>query len=174
MQAAGSPRDNTRNSPAIGLTGVTLYDLSRLLAQSGHGLATIRNSAPNDDDDEADNDDEYSDPYRQAHKWFPEVTKPQKAGVELLRSGDFGRVADKLRSRRSDINVAKLVYKRSLRPELVSYKEDYASVRISDIMSSLCQYSYFVKNLIPNSNGTTVASYDANIYTGQYSTGNDI
>jgi WD repeat-containing protein 23 len=97
--------------------------------------ATIRNSGHNDDDDE-DDEDEY-EYYHAANKWFPEVTEPQQAGVELLRSGDFGRVADKLRSRRSDVNVAKLVYKRSMKPELVSYKEDYATVRISDTSSPL-------------------------------------
>lgn len=29
------------------------------------------------------------------------------------------------------------------------------------------------KNLIPNSNGTAVAAYDANIYTGQFSAGEE-
>jgi DDB1- and CUL4-associated factor 11 len=82
------------------------------------------------DEDDDDDDDEYSNSFRQAaHQWFPEVTEPQKAGVELLTSGDFGRVAGKLRSRRSDFNVAKLVYRRSMGPKLASYKEDYASVR---------------------------------------------
>jgi WD repeat-containing protein 23 len=100
----------------------------------------MRNFAPDDDEDEDDNDgmDENSESFRQAaYQWFPEVTEPQKAGVELLRSGDFGRVADKLRSRRSDINLPKLIYKRSMRPEPVSYKEDFASVRISDTTSSM-------------------------------------
>lgn len=133
MQAGSPPVDSISTSARLG--GITLHDISRLLAQSSPQRgATIRNFGRNDDDDE-DDEDEYEPNYRAGNKWFPEVTEPQQAGVELLRSGDFGRVADKLRSRRSDINVAKLVYKRSMKPELVSYKEDYATVRISDTTS---------------------------------------
>jgi DDB1- and CUL4-associated factor 11 len=180
MQSTGSPRSDDRESRTIGLTGISLQDLSRLLSarssQAG-GIPTGRNHIADDEDEaEDDNDDvdEYSDSFRQAvHQWFPDITEPQKAGMELLTSGDFGRVAAKLRSRRSDVNVAKLIYKRSMRPKPVSYKEDYASVRISDANPSRSQYLHLVQDLIPNSDGTAVASYDANIYSGQYSAGND-
>lgn len=136
MQSAGSPHRDDRNSRTVGLTGISLQDLNRLLGRS---------RAYGGDDDEAEDDDddldEYSNSFRQAaHKWFSEVTEPQEAGVELLKSGDFGRVADKLRSRRSDVNVAKLFYKRSMRPKPDSYKETYSSVRIFGATQSISQY----------------------------------
>ncbi|TFK41942.1 WD40-repeat-containing domain protein [Crucibulum laeve] len=107
----------------------------------------------NEDAEDDDNEDEYySSIHRHAHNWFGEVKDPQAAGVALLNSGDFGKVAPKIRKRRDEQNLAKLVLRKSTRPTISAVqKEDYAS------------------NLVPNTNGTTVATYDANIYTAQFS-----
>ncbi|KAG6830886.1 hypothetical protein H0H92_014037, partial [Tricholoma furcatifolium] len=81
----------------------------------------------------------------------PVHTEPQKAGTELLNSGDFGAVGGKARKQRHDIDLAKRILNRARQPHPRANKEELAS------------------NLIPNSNGTIVASGDSNIYTGQYS-----
>jgi WD repeat-containing protein 23 len=93
----------------------------------GGALHTTRNVVGEDEETEYDTDwDDHAS--QVAHQWFPEVTEPQKAGVELLSSGDFGRVGDKLRSRRNDLNIAKFIHKRSSQPIVIPCKEDYASV----------------------------------------------
>ncbi|KAF8079014.1 WD40-repeat-containing domain protein [Lyophyllum atratum] len=158
MQAGGGPQASRDGQQTISLSGINLHDLTRLLGSAGVRGGRLQDFAlqeedPDEDEDE-DEDDNYYNAYRaSAHvQWTgPKTTEPQQAGVELLDSGDFGRVAHKLRSRRNDINIAKLILNRAQRAQPHTYKEDYAN------------------NLIPNSNGTAVAAYDANIYTGQYS-----
>ncbi|KAF8899131.1 WD40-repeat-containing domain protein [Infundibulicybe gibba] len=148
----------------VSLSGITLQDLSRLLSASASGNTSTRNARGRpqiftDEDEDEDEDgfededeDEYFSGNRETmHAWFPEVTEPQKAGVELLNSGDFGRVRHRPVSRRQNTSIMKLMQSRSAQPRLNQYKEDYAN------------------KLIPNSNGTAVATYDANIYTGQFS-----
>ncbi|KAJ6611484.1 WD40-repeat-containing domain protein [Mycena sp. CBHHK59/15] len=80
--------------------------------------------------------------------------EPQEAGLRLLHSGDFGRVGIKARLRRNDLNIAKFLRGRASQPRPKYYKEDYVSI---------------LQDLIPNSSGTTVMEYDANVYTAQYS-----
>lgn len=142
MQSQGRTRSNDRESRSIGLTGITLHDLTRILRAQGRSPVITARSHTYEDEDEDDDDNDYLDEYSESHrqtgpKWFPEVVEPQTAGVELLKSGDFGRVADKLRSRRSDVNVAKLLISRSMRPKSVLCKEDYASVRALEVVCSL-------------------------------------
>lgn len=84
-------------------------------------------------------------------KSFESNAKPQKAGIELLSSGDFGRVANRQRLLRNEVNIARLHIRRLQCPLPMSYKEDYTH------------------NLVPDSIGTAVAAYGTNIYTGQYS-----
>lgn len=134
MQSRASTRSDDRDSPTISVAGITFDDLTRLLAGRGITARNLSDEAEDDDDD--DYQDEYTDSSPQViHKWFPEVTEPQEAGLELLKSGDFGRVGDKLRSRRSDINIAKFIYKRPMQLKPVPSKEDYASVCIYDAQS---------------------------------------
>ncbi|KAF9024126.1 WD40 repeat-like protein [Hymenopellis radicata] len=87
--------------------------------------------------------------------WFPQPKEPQAAGVDLLFSGAFGRIGYKS-GERGDIpnrSIAQTIQRRlegrHHRPRLT--REDMAN------------------HLVPNSNGTAVASYCANIYTAQYS-----
>ncbi|KAG6873840.1 hypothetical protein C0995_010452 [Termitomyces sp. Mi166 len=158
MQSAGGPQ-----SPGYGgsritrSSGIALQDISRLLNTLGRGRGL---GHPDEDEeyeeDDDDDDDDYYTSFRSAAvaPWkSPEIAEPQKEGVELLNSGDFGRVGSKARKRRNDINLANLILDRARRSRPVrnNLKEDYAA------------------NLIPNSNGTTVATCESNIYTGQYS-----
>ncbi|KAK7063723.1 WD-repeats-region domain-containing protein [Favolaschia claudopus] len=132
----------------IDLRGITLDDLNQLLR------ATETEDESNADPDEDDEEDEYYRAFRNTshNKYFEKVTEPQEAGVQLLHSGEFGRVGPKIKSRRNDLNIAKQLRRRASQARPRFYKEDYMS------------------NLVPNSNGATVAEYDANIYTAQYST----
>lgn len=81
---------------------------------------------------------------------YEAAQEPKEAGLKLLYSGEFGRLQHQIRSRNKAGNVAKLVLNRgrNIRP---TYKEDLAT------------------DVIPNTDGTTVASYYANAYVGQYS-----
>ncbi|GLB35784.1 putative WD domain, G-beta repeat [Lyophyllum shimeji] len=157
MQAGGGPQANRDGRRTIRLSGIDIHDLTQLLTSAGvrrRGPDFALNEEDLEEEEEDDEDDGYYNAYRAAAnvQWRgPQITEPQKAGVELLNSGDFGRVANKSRSRRNDTNIANLIVNRAKRPQPRMYKEDYAN------------------NLIPNSNGTAIAAYDANIYTGQYS-----
>ncbi|KAJ7069044.1 WD40 repeat-like protein [Mycena belliarum] len=119
-------------------------------------LAPVPGPEPEEEEAEEDDDDDGEDEYYRAFRhnnhsqYFPEVTEPQEAGVKLLQGGDFGRVANKIKSR-SSLNVARQLRSRASQRRPRFYKEDYAS------------------DLIPNCNGTTVSEYDANVYTAQYS-----
>ncbi|KAI0698404.1 WD40 repeat-like protein, partial [Cerioporus squamosus] len=82
--------------------------------------------------------------------WWPEITEPQKEGLELLFGGEFGRIVHQIQTRDGNRNVARNIFNRgaSSRP---TYREDIAS------------------EILPNSSGTAVASYAANAYVGQFS-----
>ncbi|KAF9469759.1 WD40-repeat-containing domain protein [Collybia nuda] len=164
MQSGGGPQPENRGHRTVSLSGITLHDLSRLLGGVSAGAGLSARLATDDDYEHADEDeddddyeetgeDAYYDSFRQSAQkhWFPPVTEPQKAGTELLVGGDFGRVANKMRSRKNHVNVAKFIMTRTSQPRFSTPKEDYTD------------------NLVPNSNGTAVAAYDANIYTGQFS-----
>ncbi|KAF8628249.1 hypothetical protein AX15_004024 [Amanita polypyramis BW_CC] len=148
MQSGGAP-----SGPRM--TVVSARDLSRLLVDITP-LPVFDGDGDGDGDD--DEDDEYYDESEYYHaspdvqQWYPPHKEPQVVGVELLASGDFGRVSMKDRARMSHRNVAKRHFTRPNQHSMSLYKEDLTS------------------NLVPNSNGTAVASIDANIYSGQYST----
>ncbi|KAJ7492078.1 WD40-repeat-containing domain protein [Mycena latifolia] len=131
----------------IDLRGITLEDLNRLLR------ATPDEEEEAAEEEEDDDEDEYYRAFRNTNhsQYFQDVTEPQDAGLRLLHSGDFGRIANKIKSRRSDLNIAKQLRSRASQPRPRFYKEDYSS------------------DLVPNSIGTTVSEYDANVYTAQYS-----
>lgn len=182
MQSGGAPQGDHRGQRTISLSGVSLQDLSRIIGSARGGAQTGRytfvSNVGEEDDFEDDDDDEEGDYFgatptyaREAWKG-PKITEPQQAGVELLNSGDFGRVANKTRARRNDANLAKLIFKRATELQPTSYKEDYANVGVFYVETNLILDSS-VQNLVPNSDGTAVAAYDANIYTGQYSAGKD-
>ncbi|KAG9314168.1 WD40-repeat-containing domain protein [Chiua virens] len=127
---------------------ITYGDLVRLLRTSG----PPRRDQEEDDEDEDNDEDEYygasSDWNRQ---WFPSHTEPQQKGVELLMSGEFGCVGNTLRSNKGNRNVSRSLLDRSCRSRGTVSREELSS------------------ELIPNSNGTAVASNGANLYVGQFS-----
>lgn len=139
MQSGGAPRVSGA-ARQVNLTGITIRDLSRLLSGASAGLGRgggrifVPPDADDDDEDEEEDDameaDEadYYGSFRRT-EWFPKVTEPQQAGLDLLNSGDFGRVSSKLRSRRKDLSLAKLVLNRAARPLPASSKEDFSNVR---------------------------------------------
>jgi hypothetical protein len=61
-------------------------------------------------------------------KWFPSVTVPQDAGLELLRSGEFGRTGIEARSRKGSASFAKAILSRRSRLRQTP-KQDIANVR---------------------------------------------
>ncbi|THH33102.1 hypothetical protein EUX98_g1080 [Antrodiella citrinella] len=104
---------------------------------------------PEDDDDE---DYEYmpAAPPGPHGRWFEEVKDPKEQGLALLHGGEFGRIGHQLKSRANDNNIARTLLRRGAQVRPVP-REDIAS------------------DIVPNSDGTAVASYQANAYVGQYS-----
>ena len=100
----------------------------------------------------------------------PPATEPLEQGVELLASGEFGRIGLKHRTQQRNPNIVEKILKQRSRAIPVHVEEEIHSVRITrDSNSKLC-YSCF-QNLVPNTNGTTVANYDARVYTASFSKG---
>jgi len=125
MQSSGSPTANRGGPRTINLTGITLQDLGRLLNTVGRSARILEEDEVTDEDE-----DGFSHPSHPApHQWYKPATEPQKAGVELINSGDFGRVANRARVRRNDVNLAKFLINRPRRPQPSTYKEDYVHVR---------------------------------------------
>ncbi|KAF8921890.1 WD40-repeat-containing domain protein [Mucidula mucida] len=119
-----------------------------------------------DEDEEDDSDDEYYTWASPRHEkpppggWFPQPKEPQEAGVDLLFGGSFGHIAYKSRER-GDIpnrNIAQTIRRR------LEGRHHRPRVTREDM-------GMYADHLVPNSNGTAVASYSANIYTAQFSAG---
>ncbi|KIJ65056.1 hypothetical protein HYDPIDRAFT_88817 [Hydnomerulius pinastri MD-312] len=140
----------SENREGRGSLGTITYgDLLRLLRS---GPTSAAEGAEEDDDD--DYEDDYSGRSGNTdwnQQWFPPHNEPQPKGVELLMGGEFGRLSNKLRSMKGKKNVSRLLLDRSSRPRGAMPREDLTS------------------DLLPNSNGTAVASNGANLYVGQYS-----
>lgn len=110
---------------------MTTRDMSQLL----DGMNPIQNLF--DDGDEDDDDDYYGED-NGGQQWFPPHDEPQPAGVDLLASGDFGRVSVKKdRAGINNRNVAKRMFTRVLHPQTSLYKENITSVSCCRSMSSL-------------------------------------
>ncbi|KAL1739045.1 hypothetical protein HDZ31DRAFT_69349 [Schizophyllum fasciatum] len=151
---------------------VSWETLVRLLALSGgrDGNPTIginRIAELLEGDDENEDDDEYvdeghghafrhilgsrSESRQSAPPLFPPVTEPKEEGTRLLMGGEFGRIGNKMRARENRFNLPLAISQQAYTQRPVVFKEDYDH------------------DVIPNTNGTTVAEYAANVYTGQYS-----
>ncbi|KAG6868495.1 hypothetical protein C0993_002033 [Termitomyces sp. T159_Od127] len=120
-----------------GLQNIRISGFSRLLSALSRDSA-IRgpplDDPDEDDDDDDDDDDDYDMSFGTAvgAQWkCPKTTEPQKEGVELLNSGDFGRVGCKARTRRNHINLANLILNQSRSVCPVSSREDYAAAPTS-------------------------------------------
>ncbi|EPQ60332.1 WD40 repeat-like protein [Gloeophyllum trabeum ATCC 11539] len=134
------------------VSGFTIRELTRILGMRYGGLGNVRIGQDEDDDEDEEDDEDYVTSATNNRSWFPEVKEPQKAGADLLMSGEFGRTGHKFRSAhgRKQSNIYRTMRDRAavLRP---LYRADLAC------------------DLVPNSNGTAVASYAHNAYSGQFS-----
>ncbi|CAA7264768.1 unnamed protein product [Cyclocybe aegerita] len=167
LQSGVSPQPmaSSDSVPTVSLRGITMQDLARLMGSGPRVTPPDEDEADeanedvmmfeggNDDDEYDDDDDDYyySPPPRPARQWFKPVEEPQQAGLELLTSGEFGQVGIKNRSRRRATNLARTVLDRGYRPIPSPNREELCS------------------NLVPNTNGVTVATYDSNMYTASFS-----
>ncbi len=132
MQAGGASGD----SRTFSLSGISLHNLTRLLSSGSSSL--YFEGEGNDNDDETDiyeDDDDWGYETRTHSRppWYEEVKEPVKEGVELLYSGDFGRIGPKSRSRRKAANIARRVLSQSSTPIPVSYREELTSVSLNDL-----------------------------------------
>ncbi|KAG8219620.1 WD40-repeat-containing domain protein [Butyriboletus roseoflavus] len=143
----GSAAERT-TSPSANDEGysITYGDLVRFLR-----TGPSRRNQDEEDQDAGNDDEEYSASSQRNRQWFPPHTEPQKRGVELLMSGEFGHVGNKIRSNKGSRNVSRLLLDRSFKPRGTLSREELTN------------------ELIPNSNGTAVASNGANLYVGQFS-----
>ncbi|KAI0066418.1 WD40 repeat-like protein [Artomyces pyxidatus] len=163
---AESNGDGTEpNAPMLTLErllGEQPFRLTRM-SVTGNSSSAQHEQEGEEEDEEDDDDEDYEDEeeeeeeYATAYgrgeenqKWFRPATKPQKAGVQLLMSGEYGRVRHKIRARAGEWNVGKVIGEQRSRIRRTP-REDV------------------VGNLVPNTNGTAVASSEANIYCGQFS-----
>ena len=92
---------------------------------------TFARKEDGDDDDEDDSYYTYGSPAQlrpwDRRDWWPKVTKPEKAGLELLFGGEFGRIQHQIKSRSGNHNIARKIVSRRLGPR-PTRKEDIASV----------------------------------------------
>ncbi|KAL0951703.1 hypothetical protein HGRIS_008378 [Hohenbuehelia grisea] len=141
----GANRRDNGQQYTISTQGITLADLSRLLNRGGIRIE-------DDDDDDDYEDEEFSPPGETADAPLAVPTgEPDPVGVELLMSGEFGSVSNKMRSREDERNVARHFLNRGSSSRPVHTKEPY------------------LQDLVPNTNGTAVAKFDDNVYTAQFS-----
>lgn len=129
------------------LATVPIAQLARIFA--GRGVVLDEEDEEDDDEEEEVESLRWRSP--QTEEWFPKVTVPQEAGLKLLASGEFGRVRNRL-----DLRHKGNMYDRLRRTSKAS-----RTIHRQDL----------VHDLIPNTHGTAVATYLANIYCGQFSAG---
>lgn len=124
LQQSGGTTERTTNSGTNNTEGrITYGDLVRLL-QTG----PPRGDQDEDDEDMDNGDGEYpSDSDRDGQR-YPPHTEPQKGGAELLMSGEFGRVRDKIRTRKGSKNISRLLLDRSCMSQGMPSREELINV----------------------------------------------
>jgi WD repeat-containing protein 23 len=148
-QNSESPQQSTQRG-SISLSSVHLGDLARFVSVQTRDFRRGTNLRAEEDEEWEDEEEEEDSPEDQTD-CAPPVNEAQKEGEELLSSGDFGRIGIKIRTRANNRNFVKLVLNRASHPIPNFHREDLLS------------------NLVPNTNGTAVATYDSNVYTAQFS-----
>ena len=159
----------------LGIVFTAIYDLANLFARSPRfnmilgptsgflrAFGGRRRYHDRDDHDEG----------QLGKQWFTPHTEPQQAGSDLLLGGEFGRVSGKGISRHQRWNIAKMINDPHRQFRAAAYVEDISRVSLVDYC--IPSLSYFAKNLVPNTNGTAVAMYDSNVYSGQFSGGTPV
>lgn len=142
----------------IGTLGTRQGEVHESARDLLHGSRLRLVRVPEDNDDEDDDDEEeeeeqtmyWRQPHAKTPKWFTPVTTPQEAGKRLLVSGEFGRIGVETRFRNGGTSFAKAIASRQTK---------LRQTPMQDVTNGI----------IPNTNGTAVASLTDNIYCGQYS-----
>jgi len=132
MQSS-SPSGGTRS---LSFRSINLHSLARLLraasADDGPGFYFEPDNDDGDDDELYEDDEEDYSLYepRQIIRptWHEEIKEPVEEGVELLYSGDFGRIGPKSRSRRKVVNIARQILSQSSVAIPETYREELISV----------------------------------------------
>jgi len=153
-----SDNNSQENSNQVSISELTLRDMARLLSvtRASDNRATHHHQPEVDDDDDEDymdDDDEEYPSRRPMRPFFPPVTEPQKAGVELLASGEFGRVGVKSRDRRQRFNVARTVLNQGNHPVPSLNREELSSVRWSIYTFLFCSFDAIQPTMINLENG---------------------
>ncbi|TFK26708.1 WD40 repeat-like protein [Coprinopsis marcescibilis] len=146
------------NQQTIDLSGIGLETLALLGAR---GLSWDDDDVDDVDDEDyvpEDDDDRYEYSGYTGRRSIPcdppVVSEPKQKGLDLLRSGEFGDV----RSHHTKQNnlSAQSLSSRLLKPT-------------NRPLAYLPSRRERLAGLVPNTNGTTVATYDSNMYTAQFS-----
>ncbi|KAF7302517.1 WD-REPEATS-REGION domain-containing protein [Mycena chlorophos] len=155
FRAIFGPLLQRQGGGAINLNSLNMAQLSQLLAGTSAAAGSAAGGNDDEEEEEEDDDDEadYHQSIRQSshRNYFPEVKAPQEAGLKLLYSGDFGRVGPKIHARERNHNIARTLRARASTGRPRFSREEYMT------------------GLVPNSSGTTVAEFGANVYSAQYS-----
>lgn len=140
----------TNSNGGSATASLSIEDLQRLLSifspreLSPRGVTQYSLVEEEEDDDEyLDEDDEgtvyynwgsasHARPWDRSRGWWPRIAEPQKEGLELLYSGEFGRALHQIRSREDQNNVARKLLSRGMssRP---TPKEDITCVRLTHL-----------------------------------------
>ncbi|KLO05285.1 WD40 repeat-like protein [Schizopora paradoxa] len=145
-----------QGSPASGLS---LHQLSRLLTLFRSDAAGNNADEDNDEEDEGTTGRRpRRAPRTQPSWWMTPHAEPQPKGLQLLHGGEFGRISPKEKSSTSAHGTNK--YVKNVSRTLLDRRMRIRPTASEDISESL----------VPNSHGTIVASYPANVYCGQFST----
>ncbi|KAH7105777.1 WD40 repeat-like protein [Auriculariales sp. MPI-PUGE-AT-0066] len=83
---------------------------------------------------------------------FASHTEPQEAGVELLRSGQFGSVKMHSQAQNGGRGLARYLHRRECAQRPGHFRREELT-----------------RPMVPNSTGTVVATFDDDVYSGQYS-----
>ena len=134
LQPGSATERTTSSSTDNNEDSITYGDLVRLLR-----TGPSRRDQDEEDDDVGNDDDEDSTSWNR--QWYPPHTEPQKRGIELLTSGEFGRVGNKLRSRKCSRNISRLLLDRSCKPQGVLSREELSSVRSSSFSNLYYTYT---------------------------------
>ena len=177
MQSGASLRESGgADRRTDGLSGISLQTLSRILFNTPRAFETSveedHDGDEGDDDDDGDESSYDTSFHQPVYRWFSPHTEPQNEGVELLLSGDFGRVGLKINAERKNLNITRSLLSRPHHPMPSSYQDQYSNVNLLSFVSFTSRLlTVRVQNLVPNTNGTSVATYESNVHTAQFSTG---
>ena len=110
---------------------LTFADFLRILGRQGAQISLLNNDDDDEDASDDDDDDDRMGSY-DVPRFVPPFSphdEPQEVGTELLKGGEFGSVAVKIRDRRNDRNISRSLRTRLDRPGAFHRRENITSVR---------------------------------------------